>query len=87
MLSHHRLIFLPPYSPNLNLIERFWKLVKAKALNAAYHRTFEDCKRTIDDCVSGMITSTSREQKQKSSCLYISMRLPRPVKERSSISR
>jgi transposase len=47
------LIFLPPYSPNLNLIERFWKLVKSKVLNAAYHGTFEDFKRTIDDCVSG----------------------------------
>jgi transposase len=47
------LVFFPPYSPNLNLIERFWKLVKAKVLNAAYHGTFEDFKRAIDDCVSG----------------------------------
>jgi transposase len=47
------LIFLPPYSPNLNLIERFWKLVKSRVLNAAYHGTFEDFKRAIDDCVSG----------------------------------
>jgi transposase len=47
------LIFLPPYSPNLNLIERFWKPVKSTVLNAAYHRTFEDFKRAIDDCVSG----------------------------------
>jgi transposase len=47
------LIFLPPYSPNLNLIERFWKLVKSRVLNAAYHGTFEEFKRTIDDCVSG----------------------------------
>jgi transposase len=31
------LIFLPQYSLNPNLIERFWKPVKAKALNAAYH--------------------------------------------------
>ncbi|MCR5814511.1 MAG: transposase, partial [Desulfovibrio sp.] len=23
-----KLVFLPPYSPNLNLIERFWKFVK-----------------------------------------------------------
>jgi transposase len=45
------LIFLPPYSPNLKLIERFWKLVKAKELNAAYHGTFEDFKRGIDTCV------------------------------------
>jgi hypothetical protein len=27
--------------------------VKSKVLNAAYHGTFEDFKRTIDDCVSG----------------------------------
>ena len=47
------LIFLPAYSPNLNLIERFWKLVKSKVLNAACHGTFEDFKRAIDDCVSG----------------------------------
>jgi hypothetical protein len=26
--------------------------VKAKALNAAYHGTFEDFKRAIDDCIS-----------------------------------
>jgi transposase len=47
------LIFLPPYSPNLNLIERFCKLVKIEALNAACHGTFEEFKRSIDDCVSG----------------------------------
>jgi transposase len=47
------LIFFPPYSPNLNPIERFWKLVKTKALNAAYHGAFEEFKRSIDDCVSG----------------------------------
>jgi transposase len=26
------LLFLPPYSPNLNLIERLWKLVKKECL-------------------------------------------------------
>jgi len=30
------LIFLPTYSPNLNLIERLWKFVKSEVLNAAY---------------------------------------------------
>ena len=60
------LIFLPPYSPNLNLIERFWKLVKAKVLNAAYHGTFEDFKRTIDDCVSG---SDGKHKKETASLI------------------
>jgi transposase len=55
------LVFLPRYSPNLNLIERFWKLVKAKLLNATYHGTFEDFKRAIDGCVSGSDGKHKRE--------------------------
>lgn len=31
------LLFLPPYSPNLNLIERLWKFVKKRALNNRYY--------------------------------------------------
>ena len=31
-----QLVYLPPYSPNLNLIERFWKFLKKQAL-AGYH--------------------------------------------------
>ena len=35
------LCFLPTYSPNLNLIERVWKLIKSSVLNAAYTETFQ----------------------------------------------
>jgi transposase len=43
------LIFLPPYSPNLNLIERFWKFYKKKILYNKYYETFEEFKkRTFD---------------------------------------
>jgi len=31
------LMFLPPYSPNLNVIERLWKLAKKKVLYAKYY--------------------------------------------------
>ncbi len=31
------LLFLPPYSPNLNLIERFWRLVKKRCLYSEYY--------------------------------------------------
>ncbi len=34
------LLFLPPYSPNLNLIERVWKFVKKECLNAKYYENF-----------------------------------------------
>jgi transposase len=60
------LIFLPPYSPNLNLTGRFWKPVKAKALNAACQGTFEDFKRTTDNCVSG---SEGKHKKETASLI------------------
>ncbi len=39
-----KLIFLPPYSPNLNLIERYWKFFKKKVLNNCYYETFGEFK-------------------------------------------
>lgn len=36
-----QLVFLPPYSPNLNLIERLWKFVKKKTL---YGQFYENAK-------------------------------------------
>lgn len=40
-----KLVFLPPYSPNLNLIERYWKFFKKKVLNNCYYETFEEFKQ------------------------------------------
>lgn len=47
-----RLEFLPTYSPHLNLIERYWKFVKKKCLNARYHENFEGFRKTIDECIA-----------------------------------
>lgn len=46
------LLFLPPYSPNLNLIERLWKFVKAESLYAKYYETFADFKHAISTCIA-----------------------------------
>jgi transposase len=35
-----RLVYLPPYAPNLNLIERLWLLLKKTALWNQHHTTF-----------------------------------------------
>ena len=35
------LLFLPSYSPNLNLIERVWKFVKAECLGGKHYENFE----------------------------------------------
>jgi len=41
------LIFIPSYSPNLNLIERFWKFTKSK-LRTKYYTDFNEFKDRID---------------------------------------
>lgn len=37
---HIQLLYLPTYSPNLNIIERFWKFLKRKVARNRYHATF-----------------------------------------------
>lgn len=34
-------VFLPPYSPNLNIIERLWKFMRKKAIDPVFYRTKE----------------------------------------------
>lgn len=40
-------IFLPLYSPNLNLIERLWKFLRKKVINIGFYRTKEDFRKAI----------------------------------------
>ncbi len=42
------LVFLPTYSPNLNLIERLWKFVKKIVLKNRYYFTFANFKTAIE---------------------------------------
>ncbi|PQJ95348.1 IS630 family transposase [Chromatium okenii] len=42
--SRIKLMFLPPYAPNLNLIERLWKFFKKKILYNRYFESFDDFK-------------------------------------------
>ena len=55
------LLFLPAYSPNLNLIERLWKFVKKEALSCRYDEDFARFKAAIVECLDGV------EGKHKSS--------------------
>jgi len=48
------LLYLPSYSPNLNLIERVWKFVKKKCLYSKYYSDFDTFKNAISDCVEQM---------------------------------
>ena len=40
--------YLPPYSPNLNPIERLWKVMNEKSRNNVYFKTKRDFKAAID---------------------------------------
>lgn len=40
-----KMIFLPPYSPNLNLIERLWLFFKKKRLWNKYYEKYDDFKK------------------------------------------
>ena len=48
--SQHKinLLFLPSYSPNLNLIERFWKYFKEKVCTR-YYEHFGEFKKAVTD--------------------------------------
>ena len=45
------LLYLPAYSPNLNLIERLWKFVKKKCLYSTYYETFDEFVAGIETCL------------------------------------
>jgi transposase len=45
------LLYFPTYSPNLNLIERFWKFVKKQCLYAKYYPDSVSFQNTIMACI------------------------------------
>ena len=51
------LLFLPSYSPNLNLIERLWKFIKRRSLYGRYHPTFAEFQAAIQETLDGLPTT------------------------------
>lgn len=47
-----QIIFLPPYSPNLNLIERLWKFVKKEVLYNEFYQDYPKFCTAISDCLA-----------------------------------
>jgi transposase len=55
------LLFLPSYSPNLNLIERLWKFVKQQCLASRPLPDYATFTHTIDACLN-TLGSTHKER-------------------------
>jgi transposase len=51
------LLFLPSYSPNLNLIERLWRFLKRRSVYGRYHPSFADFRAAIEDTIAGVSTT------------------------------
>lgn len=47
--SRIKLVFLPPYAPNLNLIERLWKFFKKKVLYNRYYESFDEFRTACEE--------------------------------------
>ncbi len=47
--SRIKLVFLPAYAPNLNLIERLWKFFKKQVLYNRYYETFADFRTACEE--------------------------------------
>lgn len=55
------LLYLPPYSPNLNLIERLWKFTKKKCLYSKYYENFNEFKGAISSCLNQTHSTYKKE--------------------------
>jgi transposase len=50
------LLYLPGYSPNLNLIERLWRFVRKESLDSTYYEDFTRFTAAIDQCLDELPT-------------------------------
>lgn len=80
------LLFLPAYSPNLNLIERFWKFVKKTCLYSKYYADPRSFQHAIIACIE---QAPDKHQEELASLLTLkfqSFKAVRVIGEESNIS-
>jgi len=75
------LLFLPPYSPNLNIIERLWKFTKKKILYAKYYNNpkefheaiqnfFKDINQNFQEELKGLLSLKFQFFDNKKTLIY-----------------
>ena len=46
------LLYLPSFSPHLNLIERLWRFVRKECLYSHYYATFQEFREALETCLT-----------------------------------
>jgi len=59
-----KLVFMPPYSPRFNLIERLWRFVKNDVLYNEYYSTFHTFKNAVTTCLGKITTGQYKKELQ-----------------------
>jgi transposase len=57
-------MYLPTYSPNVNLIERWWKFVKKPCLYSKYYPDSNSFQHAIEACIEQAPTTHQAELKR-----------------------
>ncbi|MCK6623487.1 MAG: IS630 family transposase [Calditrichia bacterium] len=81
------LLFLPPYSPNLNLIERFWKFVKKKCLYSKYYPDHQSFQQAILECIEQAPTKYREELKSLLTLKFQTFKAVPVIGEESTLCR
>jgi transposase len=80
------LLFLPAYSPNLNLIERFWKFVKKQCLYSKYYADHHAFQHAIIMCIEQAPDMHKEELESLLTLKFQSFKAVRVIGEESNVS-
>jgi len=74
------LLFLPTYSPNLNLIERLWRFVKKECLYSKYYKTANEFEEAIVGCLNKINSTKKNKLKSLMTLKFQLFDEPKPTK-------
>jgi transposase len=81
------LLYLPTYSPNLNLIERFWKFVKKECLYSKYYPDSESFQQAVIACIEQAYITHKAELKSLLTLRFQTFQAVPVIGEQSTVSK